>query len=257
MSGIKALLIVSERNNPATDPKELMLRLLKLYAYHHADGCVFQTNDAKEYFSDSIQNKSTIIANPIDPSIDYPVAKKRTKTIISVGRLNEQKNYPCLINAFELFYKNHPDYELKIYGDGPLKESIEQLIDEKNLGDSVTLMGKSNTWHKDENDASMFALTSDFEGMPNALAEAIALGIPCVATDCPIGGPKELIIEGQNGYLAKVNNPEDVANKMEKALKLKIYQYDVYEFIEKRTPKAIASEWLDFAKNVLERSSAE
>ncbi|MBQ6921180.1 MAG: glycosyltransferase [Bacilli bacterium] len=257
MFNINKPLIVSERNDPNLDPKGSLLRALKYYSFSQADGCVFQTTDARNYFSKSIQKKSLIINNPLQISYEGNLPENRKKTIISVGRLNKQKNYPMLIDAFKIFKENNPNYELKIYGSGPLEEEIRNYIVSSGLEGSVSLMGNSNTWHSDEHDASLFASSSDYEGMPNALAEAIALGIPVVSTNCPIGGPKELIFNGLNGYLCSVGNPIDMANKMEEALSIDISADNVTSFKNQRTADVITNKWLEYIKTVLERKVSQ
>jgi len=253
MYGIKAPLIVSERNDPHLDPKGKLLRMLKKYVYMKADGCVFQTEDAKKYFFSSIQRKSVVIHNPVEVNSNEEISQNRNNIVLSVGRLTSQKNYPCLINAFEMFHQNHPDFKLKIYGDGPLKEELSTLIKSKELSDFISLMGVSSSWHADEIDAMMFVSSSDYEGMPNALAEAIYLGIPCVGTNCPIGGTKELIADGVNGYLCNINDPLDLSLKMENVLNLSINKNNVDSFRLIHEKAHISRLWLDFIKQIVEK----
>lgn len=257
MFNINKPLIVSERNDPNSDPKGMLLRILKYYSFSQADGCVFQTSDARKYFSKVIQSKSTIINNPLQISYNGGLPSSRKKTVISVGRLTKQKNYNMLIDAFGMFVQKKPGYVLKIYGSGPLFDEINNYIHDKELDNYVKLMGNSDTWHKDEHDASLFVSSSNHEGMPNALAEAIALGIPSVFTDCPIGGPKELIVDGENGYLCSVGDAADMEEKMEKALSIIISSDDIATFKALRTPETIASNWLEYIKTVLERKLSQ
>lgn len=253
MYGIKAPLIVSERNDPHSDPKGKILRLLKRYVYSKADGCVFQTKDARNYFPSFIRKKSAVIHNPIIVNYNGDISANKNNIIISVGRLTPQKNYQCLLEAFTLFHQKYNSYNLHIYGNGPLKEELQNAIESKGLKDSVTLMGVSSTWHTDEIDSAMFVSSSDYEGMPNALAEAICLGIPCVATDCPIGGTKELILDGVNGYLCNVNDSNDLFIKMEKALQLQINACDVETFKSAHSVSRISKLWLNYIKNIIEK----
>lgn len=257
MFGIKAPLIVSERNDPSKDPKGFLLRTLKKLSFNQSAGCVFQTSEAKNYFSKRIQSKSTIIHNPVILNYDGAFSQSRKNTIVSVGRLVPQKNFQCLIDAFSLFKERHPNYLLKIYGDGPEKEYLENYIKCKGLMGSVLLMGNSNTWHQDEVDSAMFVCSSDFEGMPNALAEAIALGVPVVSTNCPVGGPRELISYGVNGYLTNINDSNDIADKMEKALSIRIDFKEVEAFRKTLDPQETTSQWLEFIRITLERELSE
>ena len=97
------------------------------------------------------------------------------------------------INAFEKFYNKNPEYKFTIYGDGPLRESLEKAIKEKELENVINLPGFSKNIIEDIKKAGIYISSSDFEGISNAMLEAMAMGIPTVCTDCPIGGAKMTI----------------------------------------------------------------
>src|SRR5690606_37218842 len=119
-----------------------------------------------------------------------------------VGRLHEQKNQQLLVNAFAKISNEYPDYKLEIFGEGELRDLLEEQISKLNLEGKVILRGTTNTLFDEIIDASLFVLSSDFEGMPNALMEAMSLGLPCISTDCKPGGAKELIENKVNGLLS-------------------------------------------------------
>lgn len=178
--------------------------------FPHAAGCVFQTEGAKAFFAPYLQDNSRIILNPLHPKyIGTPEVTKRTRTIVQSGRLVDFKNQPMLIKAFIEVHKKHPEYDLKIYGpdsgDGT-KEILERIIGENHAEDYVKLMGPSDTLEKDLADAAIYAFSSDWEGLPNALMEAMALGLPIVSTDCPCGGPRTLITDGVDGILIPIKD---------------------------------------------------
>ena len=125
---------------------------------------------------------------------------ERTKRIVAVGRLEAQKNYPLLIKAFYLISNEFKDYIVEIYGEGQERSELSKLINELNLNNRVLLMGRHSDVHERIKDASLYVLSSDYEGMPNALMEAMALGLPCIATNCSGGGPKTLITNEVNGF---------------------------------------------------------
>lgn len=215
---LKIPLIVSERNDPNNEIKKF--KFLKEYVFKKADGCVFQTEDAKKYYQDKHKIKNcVVIPNPI--SIDKDLTSrditnlKYKNEIISTGRLVEQKNHLLLVKAFAKFNLNRKDkYTLKIYGAGPLEANILNYANSVGINEYVKILSPSQSWLFDNSDASMFVLTSNFEGMPNALAEALIAKIPCISTDCPIGGPKELIKDKINGLLIPVNDIEKLTNCM-------------------------------------------
>lgn len=200
--------VISVRTDPVGhyDKKADKLRIPLLFP--HAAGCVFQTEGAKAFFAPYLQENSRIILNPLNPKyVGVPEPAVRTKDVVQSGRLVDFKNQPMLIRAFLKVHEKHPDYTLKIYGpdskDGT-KEILESIIHENHAEDFVKLMGGSNTLEKDLADAALYAFSSDWEGLPNALMEAMALGLPVISTDCPCGGPKTLIEDGVNGLLVPI-----------------------------------------------------
>ena len=121
-----------------------------------------------------------------------------------------QKNQKMLIDAMAVVHKAHPEVTLKIFGEGPEENSLLAHIHELELDDCVQLMGKTADVAGELARADLFVFSSDFEGMPNALMEAMAAGMPCVSTDCPTG-PKELIGENERGLLVPLGDTEAFA----------------------------------------------
>ena len=212
--GLPIPILVSERNDPSIDPPSRVKRLLRRFAYLRSDGFVFQTPDAQAYFSSAIQKRSRIILNPLASTLPEPYAGPREKRIVAVGRLNPQKNYPLLVDAFREFLGEHPDYVLEVYGRGDLEQQLRTQISRLGLEERVLLKGFCSRVHDAIRNAAFFVMSSDFEGMPNALMEAMALGLPCICTDCPCGGPRMLIRDGENGLLVPVGDSASLANAM-------------------------------------------
>lgn len=213
-TGIKT--IVCERNDPAHFAGSFISKFASRSLMQLANGFVFQTKDAQSFYGSCLRKKSTVIANPLllpngTPNNRYD--GNDNHKIVSVGRLNKQKNYPLLIDAFSNS-KCKDNYTLIIIGDGPERNNLQNIVREKGLSNKVFLPGTSNQVMKDIYDASFFVLSSDFEGMPNALIEAMALGIPCISTDCPCGGPRDLITHGYNGLLFPVADRDALVSSM-------------------------------------------
>ena len=212
--GLPIRKVVSVRNDPKREYGEgikggLLKRLLML-----SDLVVFQTGEAAESFSLCIQKKSTVIPNPIDEVFFQDQWTGAGKDIIAVGRLQPQKNYNLLIHAFSYIADKYPNTNLIILGDGPLRAELETLRDELGLSQRIVFQGVVSDVSKYLMKSRMFVLSSDFEGMPNALMEAMAVGLPVIATDCPCGGPKELTDSGKYGLLVPCNDARILSDAM-------------------------------------------
>lgn len=206
---------VSERNNPWVMPDVKITRLLRKVAYPFAKGIIFQTQMAKSFFPQYIQKKGVVLQNPVDATrIPEPYIGERKKVFAAVGRLEPQKNFPMLIKAFSEFHKEEKDYKLVIYGEGRERSNIENLIKELHLENFVSLPGRNKDVLNCINDCAAFILSSDYEGMPNALIEAICMGMPVISTDCPSGGPREIIENKKNGLLIPVNDVQQMEQAM-------------------------------------------
>ena len=115
---------------------------------------------------------------------------------------------PHLINAFSKVSSTYPQYKLKIFGDGPLKEELQKQINDLHMKDKIFLCGVTDDMKQELEKSKIFVLSSDYEGMPNALIEAMVVGCAVISTDCPCGGPKELIKNNKNGILIPIENEE-------------------------------------------------
>ncbi|HDR7621599.1 TPA: glycosyltransferase [Bacillus mycoides] len=248
--------IYSERGDPGDSEYKGLLGMMRKIIFPFVDGFVFQSSGAQKFFPKWIHNKSTVIHNPVYIKYDdYPILKKRKKTIVNVGRLHPQKNQICLIDAFLKIEKEFDDYRLEIYGDGDLREVLTKKIKENNLVEKVFLMGTTNALADKISDSAMFILSSDYEGMPNALMEGMALGIPCISTDCPPGGPREIIDHGLTGFLCKVGDSEELANYMKKILIDEELAYNMgvnaKQICLTHSAPAIYGQWEEYFNNLL------
>lgn len=194
--------IVSERNDPKCDGRSKSMLWLCNKMYKKAHAVVFQTNYQKECFSKSLGKISYLIENPV--SVSATRVKNEPFLVVTAGRLSEQKNQKMLIDAVSKLSHNYPEIKLCIFGNGPLKENLEKQISELNMQNRIFLNGNISDLHEKIANANVFVMTSNFEGMPNALLEALMLGIPCITTN--FSGAKEIIQNNQNGVVIERNN---------------------------------------------------
>lgn len=212
--GLRTRLVVSERNDPTVEAEahSAAYRAILNWVYTNSDCTVVQTKRAQNYFPEKVRKNSVIIPNPIQ--VEHFADEHRTHRIVTAGRLAPQKNQKMLINAFSAFHKDHPEYTLDIYGDGALREELQKLIYDLDLENAVTLHGSISDVHAQIKNAEMFALSSDYEGLSNALLEAMMMGLPCISTDC--AGSDEMIRDGENGLLVPVGDAEQMAMAMKR-----------------------------------------
>lgn len=174
--------------------------------------CISQTESQKAYLPSVLHKKTFVIPNPVD-EIQEPFNELNEPfTFIAAGRLVPQKNYPLMLRAFEKVAKQRKVF-LRIYGNGQQAQNLKAFIDELKISDCASLMGYSKNIINEYRKANAFLLTSNWEGMPNSLMEAMALGMPCIATDCPTG-PAELIKDGDNGLLLPMDDEESLVDAM-------------------------------------------
>ena len=250
--------MISVRINPIGYYDFLSDKIQIPILFRRAAGCVFQTPDQRDFFPEFIRKKSRIILNPINPKfIGNPIPVEREKAVVHSGRLVDFKNQLMLIRAFMIVHETHPDYVLKIFGpdsyDGT-KEKLEALICEKQAGDYIKLMGGSDQLEKDMINGAVAAFSSDYEGMPNAMLEAMALGLPVVATDCPPGGPRMVITNEENGLLVPVGDEKALAAAMNRLIENKKLAQKLGENAarigERAGAETIFREWEDYVLEI-------
>jgi len=196
-----------------TDPKlELEgLEKISFFVFKFADGIICQTSQAKEYLPKKLQKKAVILPNSLTKEfIRSEYKEKQKKEIVTIGRMIYYKNQTMLLDIFKEIMGDYPQWSLHLYGEG---EMLKELTD-KYACDRIIFHGKVENIIERMEPASIFALPSDQEGIPNALFEAMALGLACISTDCPCGGPGDLIEDGVNGYLVPVNGKDEMKKRL-------------------------------------------
>lgn len=251
-----AKITASERADPATYPPKL-IKQLRRYA-KRADGFVFQTRNAMDWYGAAVNNCQTeVIPNAINPEfICPPYCGVRKNRVVAAGRLCKQKNFALLICAFHEIADRFPDVSLSIFGEGEEHENLERLIGSLRLKGRVILEGHTDQMARELEQSILFVLSSDFEGMPNVLMEAMALGLPCISTDCPCGGPHDLIQDGVNGLLVPVKDVTEMAAAMERVLSdhkmAKDLGVQARKITDRLAPEKIYQQWEDFLTKMRE-----
>ena len=217
--GLKNKVVVSERNDPNIFNGRQIRKAEKIFRnvlYSRAKYVVLQTVDTIECFPSHLHEKCVVIGNPIPNNLPEPGNyAEREKTLLDVGRLIPTKNHQMLIKAFVKFHQKFPDYKLLIFGEGPEKQNLQKMIFALNLQEHVSLMGFSDSIYEELRKGGIYVSTSITEGVSNSLIEALAMGIPTVATDCPVGGARACIQDGKNGFLIRVNDEDQLLNRLE------------------------------------------
>lgn len=254
--GVKTPILVAERNDPYfVSPKyNWFWKIIRNIAYRMADGVLVQTKVNRSHFPWCIRKKANIIYNPITfgpESIGMALRQVKRKEIVSVTRLEKQKNVPMLIDAFAMFKKSHPDYILTIYGEGKEREELERKVFDMQLNDSVFLPGRKKNVHEMIVGAAVFAMASNFEGMSNSLIEALCLGLPCISTK--VSGATDLIEDGKNGLLVDLGDTEGMNKAMCEIVDNKKVAFEMgkkaSELYEVLNVDVIAAQWIKYMES--------
>ncbi|MBO4276522.1 glycosyltransferase [Candidatus Saccharibacteria bacterium] len=251
---IRGKIIYSERCDPSNSHYSGLRGLIRHFSFKKVDGFVFQTSAARSFFSKKIQSKSIIIPNPV--FIDKTIRRslRDDGDIVAVGRLHPQKNYKLLIKSFSLIEDKYPSVKLKIYGGGEQKKDLDDMIKKFGLSHQVLLMGESDNVINEIKDARLFVISSDYEGMPNALLEAMSIGLPCISTDWAPGGVSDIIKNGKNGIIVPAKNENELARAMDNLLsddkKSKMIGEAAKESMEKHNPNKVFEKWYNWIKKV-------
>lgn len=201
--------VFCERNNPVRPDMPRNILSLRDRLCRRCDGAVFQTEEERAYYK-RLSGPAAVIPNPLKEGLPAPYEGERRREIVNFCRLNKQKNIPLLIEAFTMLRRDHPEYTVCIYGRGEEKENLIALVQAKHLEQCVFFEDFAPDVHERIKDSAMYVCTSDFEGLSNSMLEAMAIGLPCVCTDCAGGGAGMMIRDHENGLLVPVGDARAV-----------------------------------------------
>ena len=213
--GMDVNIIVSDRNDPGAQKTYWCEKLVreKVWDRNNCKKLVFQTNYAKGQYPSRLSSKGVVINNPVLINTCERSNIYKKNNIVSVGRLEKQKNHVLLIKAFSKIANKYPYYNLYIYGEGSLRQSLDDMIKNMGLSHRVFLPGNIIDVQEKVVEAEIFVLSSIYEGCSNALLEAMMLGTACISTN--IIGINEIIDNGENGIVLKDNTVDDLVVNME------------------------------------------
>lgn len=254
-------LIFAEKNASQLElPENRQERERLLNMLSSVNGAVVQTEDEASYYSGYIKDNLAVIHNPIKADLPEAYDGERKKIVTNFCRISTQKNLPLLFDAFELFHRDYPEYSLEIYGntveknEDDLKNELIRELEKSGRCDYIKILPPSGEVHSIIRDYAMFVSSSDYEGLSNSMIEAMAIGLPCVCTDCLGGGAREIIKDGENGLLVPLKDAE----ALYKAMKRFIIDKELSEKCSKNASKIredlsaekIAEKWIEVIEKV-------
>ena len=254
--------ILSVRSDPAREYPSGFQKKLAEKLFRRAAGVVFQTEDAMKFFSEKVQEHSTVLPNALDESfMKARYEGVRDNEIVMVGRLDANKNHQMLFRAFANIHREYPDMRIKLYGGGlpgsDTKPMLEALTKELGIEEKVFFMGRQSNVREKIEHARIFVLASGYEGMPNALLEAMATGLAVISTDCPCGGPKTVIRDGQNGLLIPVGDEKALEEALRRILENPALEEalgrEAAKLSEELTPARVCAQWQEQIESMVEK----
>lgn len=249
--GLRAKIIYSLRTDPYSISRKL--RYYDKLSAFFSSKMVCQSEVVKQYYPAIIQKKVTVIMNPLEmdklPTNNKPNSEKE---IVAVGRLIPSKNYDMLLDAFSMVADTIVDYNLKIFGEGIMRKHLEEKVRLLHLTGRVFFMGNDPNVLKSIANSSLFVMCSEYEGLPNALIEALCLGLPCISTDYSPGGIHEIITDQENGVIVKRGDVNKLSKEMVRVIKDANFREELSKkavrLKEKVNSETITQKWINVIK---------
>lgn len=238
-------------------PNRLM-RFLANLLFPYASGVILQTERSRDFFSKRVGERAVILPNSLNPDFIKPRYEgERRPQIVSVGRMDANKNHEMMIRAFAALADKYPEYVLTIYGDGELHSYLRELADKLGVGERIKMPGVIPNVAERIEKASLFLLTSYSEGVSNALIEALATGLPVIATDVPSGGTVELMQDGVNGLIIPAGDLKALETAMDRLLGDPVYAAglgrEAAKIQERLAPERVNRLWQEYFDSIIRK----
>lgn len=270
--------VVSVRSAPERELKGFGFKTISFLLFRQAAGVVLQTREAYDFFPGYIRAKAVVLPNSINPDFlkaseeltlattinhdkkmtvyDRVPSSVKEKRIITVGRIDDNKNQRLLVEAYVKIADHYPDWSLELIGDGSGRQALEEYVSTLPCKDRISFTGAVDDVAKRMSEASIFVLPSKIEGMPNALIEAMVMGMACISTDCPCGGPRDLIAaEETNGILVPVDNVDAMAMALKRLITNDTLRQSMGDnarkIIATLHPDMVNKQWKNYIENVI------
>lgn len=205
---------VREISDPKSVARSPLMNFITFRICRKIDAFIFQTDWERQCCPKYIQNKGTVIPNPVILKTFCDLSIKKENRVVTMGRLlNKQKNHFVLFDAVKEFSNSRQDYLFEIYGTGPDYLEDEKYVQKKSISNLIEFKGAIKNVHEAIKNAACFVITSEYEGMSNALLEAFLMGIPCITSDWP--GATEIVTHGVDGLVFKRGDYKQLCSHIE------------------------------------------
>jgi GalNAc-alpha-(1->4)-GalNAc-alpha-(1->3)-diNAcBac-PP-undecaprenol alpha-1,4-N-acetyl-D-galactosaminyltransferase len=258
---VKVPTIVCEDVYPAFNGLNKVWQFLQDWTYRRASLITVQTHSALAFFPNHKGYKTTVIPNPVSvPRSEEMASQLYTddRHLLAIGKLTEQKGFDLLIKAFAEVCDTHPEWTLTILGEGELREELEDLCDRLEVRERIFMPGIVENIDAHLRKADIFTLSSRFEGFPVTLCEAMACGVPVIATDC-LSGPREIVHNGVDGMLVVPDNVDALAVGldllMSDPVKRQYFSHHAPQVIERFGMEKVMVLWNNAIKLAIEQQS--